>query len=108
MKSFSLKGATASASTPGTTKPERAIVAVCLNERDESEHVCCVIFAKMKKGPQRKSSLGNWINEQAALCRPQKKINQTSEQFYSSLYSWGITSLVAAKWGSLSPAKYPI
>lgn len=50
---------------------------------------------------------GNEISEPAALCRPQN-INQALEPFSSSLYSLGIASLVAAKWGSPRPAKYPI
>lgn len=54
----------------GTTMPEQTLVAACLNEKHESEHVCCIIFAKMERGPQRRPSSGNWINEQAVLCRP--------------------------------------
>lgn len=62
-------------------------------------------LCKMKKLPQRRSSSGKWVNQQVAPCRPQQ-ISQTVKQFYSSLYSLEITSLVAAKWGSLRLAKY--
>lgn len=91
---------------PWSTKPEWARAPAYMKRRSPS------IFAwwslqKMKRWPQRRPSSGNWRNEQAALHRPQK-INQALEQFYSSLYSLGITSLVAAKWGSLRLAKYPI